>query len=366
MIRDLLRRPDEVMLELGAGGELVVARLRAGLSALVLLLPLAGALTGAAPGETAIGLGAAVFINVMAQAWLLLARSPRAHAWLPWATCTWDVATVTGVLALLATGDRVAGLNSMVVWAFYLVAIAMTALRNDGRITLFATALAMLMYGALAWFLFAGVPQQELVSVDYGTATVANQVERVLLLAIMGLLVLAVVRRMQQLVELSGRDALTGLPNRRWLRQHAIQRFERMGQGRSLSVALVDLDHFRRISEELGSRDADRALRHFVRITGQHLHESERMARLGRDEFALLLECPIGTAWERMEQVRGDLAAQAFHAGRGLDPVRMTASIGLAAWPQDGTDLSSLLGVADRRLAACRHGGGNRVVARDP
>ena len=122
----LLERPDEVMLELGAGGELLVARLRAALSVLVLAMPLLGALSGAEVGETVIGLAAAVFVNIMAQVWLALARSRR-HAWLPYATCSYDISTTTGVLVLLAMGDRAAGVNSMVVWSFYLVGIAMTA-----------------------------------------------------------------------------------------------------------------------------------------------------------------------------------------------------------------------------------------------
>jgi diguanylate cyclase (GGDEF)-like protein len=359
-------RPDEMMLELGAGGELLVARLRAVLSALVLLLPLAGALTGADASETTIGLAAAVLVNLMAQAWLLLARNTRAHAWLPWTTCAWDITTVTGVLALLAVGDRVAGMNSMVVWAFYLIAIAMTALRNDARLTLFSGVLAMLQYGLLVAALFALSTPRQLVSPDYGTATVANQLERILLLGIMSLLMLAIVRRMQRLVERSGRDPLTGLPNRRWLRQHAIRRLEGIAGGGSMTVALLDIDHFRRINEELGRQDADRAMRHLVRIAGERLQETERMARLGRDEFALLLDCPIGTAWERMEQLRGALAAQPFVAGRGVEPMRLRISVGLAAWPHDGTDLAALLGTADRRLEASRHSGGDRVVARDP
>jgi diguanylate cyclase (GGDEF)-like protein len=366
VIRGALSRPDEMMLELGAGGELLVARLRAVLSALVLLLPLAGALTGADASETAIGLAAAVLVNLMAQAWLVLARNTRAHAWLPWTTCAWDVTAVTGVLALLAAGDRVAGMNSLVVWAFYLMAIAMTALRSDGRLTLFAGGLAMLQYAALVAVLFAMSSPQQLVSADYGTATVANQVERVMLLGLMALMMLAVVNRMQRLVELSGRDQLTGLPNRRWLRQHALKRLERLPRGGSMTVALLDIDHFRRINEDLGRQDADRAMRHLVRIAGERLQESERMARLGRDEFALLLDCPIGTAWERMEQLRGELAAQPFIAGRGADPLRLRISVGVAAWPQDGTDLPALLAAADRRLEASRHSGGNRVVARDP
>src|SRR5690606_9041924 len=93
LLRTLLARPDEVMLELGAGGELLVARLRAALSALILLLPLVGAVSGAEVGETVIGLAAAVFVNIMAQVWLALARHRRQYAWLPYATCTYDIST---------------------------------------------------------------------------------------------------------------------------------------------------------------------------------------------------------------------------------------------------------------------------------
>ena len=363
----LLSPQDEVMLELGAGGELLVARLRAALSALLLLLPLAGALSGADVGETVIGLGAAVFVNLMAQVWLVLARNRRRHAWLPYATGAYDVTTTTGVLVLLSLGDRVAGMNSMVVWSFYLIAIAMTALRNDGRLTLFAGGLAMLQYGVLVSVLFAGAHSPEqLVSPDYGTGTVANQLERLLVLLIMTLLTASIVNRMQRLVQMSGRDGLTGLPNRMWLLQHMPHVFENLRDGRSLSVALVDLDRFRLVNDEIGRPDADRALRHAVGILSQGLHEDERLVRLGGEEFVALLHCPLGTAWERMEHLRRALWDEPFHPGRGLDPQRLSFSAGIAGWPQDGDDLSRLLETADRRLQACKQHGGNRVMARDP
>ncbi len=360
-------RQDEAMLELGAGGELLVARLRAALSALILLLPLAGALSGADVGETVIGLGAAVFVNLMAQVWLVLARQRRRHAWLPYATGAYDVTTTTGVLVLLALGDRVAGMNSMVVWSFYLVAIAMTALRNDGRLTLFAGGLAMMQYGVLVAVLFAGAESPEqLMSPDYGTGTIANQLERLLVLLIMTLLTTCIVHRMQRLVQMSGRDHLTGLPNRMWLLQHMPHVFAELRDGGSLSVALVDLDRFRLVNDEIGRPDGDRALRHAVARLSQGLHEGERLVRLGCEEFVALLHCPLGTAWERIEQLRRMLWSEPFHPGRGLDPQRLSFSAGLAAWPQDGDDLSQLLATADRRLQAGKRLGGNRVMARDP
>jgi hypothetical protein len=161
-IRDLaarlLARPDEIMLSLGAGGELLVARLRALLSLLVLAMPLVAALGGAKSSEVLIGLGLGVFINLMAQIWLALARRPLRYGWLPYATGTYDITLTTLVLVLLALGDPVAATNSIVVWCFYLIGIAMTALRNDGRLTLYVTALALAQYALLGTAVFSLAP----------------------------------------------------------------------------------------------------------------------------------------------------------------------------------------------------------------
>ena len=77
LLRTLFARPDEVMLDLGAGGELLVARVRALMSALTLLLPplaLIGNLGAGSTTELMIGLGASIFINIFAQIWLALDR----------------------------------------------------------------------------------------------------------------------------------------------------------------------------------------------------------------------------------------------------------------------------------------------------
>src|SRR5690606_32990705 len=155
VLATLFGRPDEVMLELGAGGELLVAKVRALLSLLVLVLPLAAALGGAATSRTLVGLGAAVFVNVMAQVWLALARNPRRHHWLPYATGAWDITATTGVLAMLSLHEPAAAPDSLVVWCLYLFAIALTALRSDGRLTAFVGGLAPVQYAVLAWGVLA-------------------------------------------------------------------------------------------------------------------------------------------------------------------------------------------------------------------
>lgn len=363
----LLERPDEMMLELGAGGELLVARLRVLLSAVILLLPLANAIGGGSVTETVVGLGAAVFVNISAQVWLALARRKRQHPWLPYATGTYDVTVTTGVLVLLTLGERAAGTNSMVVWVFYLVSIAMTALRNDGRLTLYVCALAALQYGLLVWCVFASAnTPDQLISMDYGTVTLSNQINRVILIVLMGLLTTAIVYRMQRLVELSGNDGLTGLPNRMWLHQqmpHVLDR-QRRGGG-SLTVALLDLDRFRLINEDIGHLGGDRAIRHVATLLEETLDEGERVVRIGGEEFVLLLCCPIGNAWERIERMRRTMATHPFNPGRNADPQPITFSAGLVSWPQDGNELSVLLGNADSRLQQAKREGGNRTIARD-
>jgi diguanylate cyclase (GGDEF)-like protein len=361
----LLSHPDELMLELGAGGELLVARLRALLSAIALLLPLASAATGASASETIIGLGAVVFINVFAQVWLALANRARTYPWLPYATATYDVTTTTGVLVLLALGDPVAGVNSLIVWCFYLISIARTALRNDGRLTLYTGALAIVQYGALAWAILAAHPQP-LSSPDYGIASAGSQVERLVLLAMMTLLTSVIVYRMQRLVELSGYDGLTGLPNRSWLLQRMPRIFDKVRDGGgSLTIARVDLDHFKRVNDDIGHLAGNRALRQVAALMSDALGPGERLVRIGGQEFVALLHCPIGSAWERIDRLRRALAEQVFVGERGTPGPRLTFSAGIATWPQDGNNLSLLLRSADRRLQVGKRDGRNRVIARD-
>src|SRR5688500_17878387 len=107
----LLSRPDEVMLALGASGERLVARLRA-LLAVVLALTL------------------------FAQLWLALARRPRQHPWLPFASSAWDVTATTLVLVALGLGEWPSALNNTVAWCGYPLAIVLAGLRSDGRVAI--------------------------------------------------------------------------------------------------------------------------------------------------------------------------------------------------------------------------------------
>lgn len=366
IVARLLARPDEVMLEHGAGGELLVAKLRVVISVLILALPLIAGLGRADASQVLLGLAGAVAINIVAQVWLALARSHRRHGWLPYATGTWDVTATSGVLLMLAREDPVAALNSPVVWCFYALAIMLTALRNDGRLVLYVGGLAMLQYALIAVILLvlAGEP---LVSIEAGQATVAGQLERLVLLLMVTLLTCIVVYRMQRILELSGRDGLTGLPNRAWLLQRLPRMFDAAREnGHSLTLALLDLDRFKRLNDDFGPRAGDRALRHVAAVLGEMLERNEHLARIGGQEFVIVLRCPIGSAWERLDRTRHLLGETPFLPERSTETVTITFSAGLAAFPQDGANASALLGVADRRLEVAKREGRNRIVALDP
>jgi len=359
--------PDALMLELGAGGELLVAKLRAGLSLALLLLPLVNIVTGEyMPTEGIAGMFGVILAVAASQVLLLLARHQRRFRWLPWLTTSYDVTLTTFVLALLALSSLAASLNSMVVWAFYLVAVCMTALRNDGRLTLYTGALAMLQYAALAAAVFAlAQTPEQLASADYGTARLSNVLQRVLLIAIVTAITAAVVYRMQRLVELSGTDGLTGLPNRTLLVHHFPALLEGAREhGGSLALGLINLDYFRRINDEAGHATGDRALRHAVDVLREGLEAGDLLVRLGGEEFVLLMPLPTGRAWERLEALRRDLATRPFVADADADPLRITFSAGLACWPQDGADLSQMMRRADLRLSRAKLEGRNRVVVR--
>jgi two-component system cell cycle response regulator len=362
----LLSRPDEVMLEVGAGGELLVARLRVVVAAMLLLLPLANAMTGGQVNETLIGLAGAVFVNLSAQVWLALARHKRRFRWLPFASAAYDVSATTLVLVMLALNHLPAGLNSMIVWCGYLLAIALTALRNDGRVTLLVGLLAVAQYALLTFVVFAIASPDQLISSDYGTVSLGGQLQRLVLLAAFTLITAVVVYRMQRLVEMSGTDGLTGLPNRTWL----VHRFPRLLDGArrdgvSLCVALIDLDAFKRINDEIGHQAGDRALLHVVDLVREGLEEGEWFARLGGEEFVLVLRKPLGTAWERVDGLRRTLFARRFVPEQGADPLLLTFSAGVASFPHEASDLSGLLRRADQRLNMAKGSGRNRVLARD-
>ncbi|MDQ3269174.1 MAG: GGDEF domain-containing protein [Pseudomonadota bacterium] len=205
-----------------------------------------------------------------------------------------------------------------------------------------------------------------MISADHGTVTPEAQAGRLLLLASITTVSALLIFRVQRLVEMSGTDGLTRLPNRSWL-LHRVPRLvdEAREECASLTLALIDIDSFRRANDEAGHRTGDRALRHVVATLQDLMEPREWLVRLGGQEFVMIQQQPVGSAWERVEAIRRQVAARPFEPGRGMDAMVLTISAGLASYPHDGDDVSRLLHPADRRLQTAKREGRNRIVARD-
>lgn len=365
--RSLVERPDELMREIGAGGELLLARLRVAANILILSLPLLNHLGGGSRYETLIGLAGAGVAFALSLVWLAMAKRPRQHRCLPFVTGIFDVTLVSLVLTLVARQDPVGALNSQVVFSLYMLAIIVSALKNDGRASLFIGLLALLQYIVMALALIVlNDPAQLSNSPVYGSVILASQLQRAAVLLVTTLITAVIVYRLQRLVMLSGTDSLTGLPNRSYL-VHRVPHLlaDARRDGVTLTVALIDLDHFKRVNDEFGHPVGDRALRHAVGCLREAAGRSEPLIRIGGEEFLLVMHLPIGTAWEKLESLREALARIPFSPGGGNAPLRMTLSAGLAACPQDALDVSGLLRRADLRLREAKRCGRNRVIARD-
>src|SRR5271155_5693138 len=106
------------------------------------------------------------------------------------------------------------------------------------------------------------------------------------MLLVCTLLTAVIVYRMQRLVLLSGTDTLTGLPNRSYLVHRVPQLIEESRKNdASFSLAIIDLDHFKRINDEYGHPVGDRALRHVVVLLRNELAKDEALMRVGGEEF---------------------------------------------------------------------------------
>jgi len=156
-------------------------------------------------------------------------------------------------------------------------------------------------------------------------------------------------------------DHLTGLANRRTLAYEGEQRL-RMArrQGRQLSVAVIDIDHFKHINDRYGHAVGDEALKHVAERAAAACREVDLCSRQGGEEFVVLLDGVAGeAAWQAGERMRRAVESQPFLAERAMLP--MTVSIGLAQLEADDLSLDDLLRRADRALYRAKAAGRNRI-----
>ncbi|QXZ14300.1 diguanylate cyclase [Pseudomonas sp. AO-1] len=155
-------------------------------------------------------------------------------------------------------------------------------------------------------------------------------------------------------------DPLTGLPNRAaWSErlEHEIRQWQQ--HGNTLSLAMLDLDHFKRINDNYGHLAGDKVLKIIATVLRKRLRGADFIARFGGEEFVLLLPATTPAVGAKLlETLRAAIEACPFHF-KG-ERVTITISMGLASFkPGEHSDL--VLKRADQALYRAKNGGRNRV-----
>jgi diguanylate cyclase (GGDEF)-like protein len=175
-------------------------------------------------------------------------------------------------------------------------------------------------------------------------------------------------RERRRLADLSARDPLTGLLNRRSLEERVTNVFSERASAdpavrRPLALVLFDLDHFGRLNKDHGHALGDEVLRQFGELLARQFRSSDVVARYGGEEFVAILDgAGLEEATSRAELVRQALEADAFEVSSG--PLHVTVSAGCAELlaAQVGS-WSDLMAASDVALGMAKRAGRNQVVS---
>lgn len=165
----------------------------------------------------------------------------------------------------------------------------------------------------------------------------------------------------QELDRMLRYDPLTGLYNRRHLDEALVREVRTCLEcGRPLSVALIDLDHFKLINDNFGHPAGDDVLHQVGALVAGRIRQGDTAGRYGGEEFLVILPgTPTRGAWIVLDQIRRTVAGHSFRSCPG-HPV--TFSAGIATCEGEATDAAELVAAADRRLYDAKRAGRNRVA----
>jgi diguanylate cyclase (GGDEF)-like protein len=289
-------------------------------------------------------------------------------------------ALVSGIvdIGVLTFTVHLLGSTATPMASLYFFAGVANALVVHRRVAVALAAIGVVSYDGLVWAEWAGflpfapnVPQLGAMGhPSFGQTALASIFVTsfvVAATAIVGTLVHAVQRREEllvrantQLEDLSQRDPLTNLYNRRHLFARLEAELARVRRGHPLAVLMIDLDGFKRVNDAQGHLHGDVLLKEIATALAKTTREVDVAGRYGGDEFVLVLPDtdvePAKTAAERVIQCVREVGQRIG----GGPPV--TASVGLAVATRDD-NVAAVLRRADENAYRAKQGGGDRVVA---
>lgn len=225
---------------------------------------------------------------------------------------------------------------------------------------LFTANMALYLYFDFNWV----PPAPVLLELDQDTVHMIRQLfpttSLVTVLLLMSMVEIVAARGERKLEQLSVTDPLTGLPNRRYFESACKLEAAQNERGNGhLSLAILDIDHFKRVNDSYGHDVGDEVLVHIADLLRRSTRAGNVIARVGGEEFALLMpNTKAQEALEGAERIRANIEASPYN--RKGKPLPLTISIGIAELAR-GATFEHAFKLADEALYAAKHKGRNRV-----
>lgn len=164
--------------------------------------------------------------------------------------------------------------------------------------------------------------------------------------------------------ELSVRDELTELYNRRHFQEVLPLEIKRAHRfGKPLTLLMIDIDFFKSFNDRYGHLAGDEILKKFVHVVSSHIREVDFMARFGGEEFVIILpNTPKEDGVLVADKIRQFVGGYSFIDGSARPEDRLTISIGLACYPDDGPTIEDLVDAADTALYEAKREGRNQII----
>ena len=320
---------------------------------LLLALVLVYLLAGASPGEGSIALNMALFFFAAFILGLHYVQFYKEESRPKLMFETW-VMIVFITWVVLYSGNIQSPLLNL-----YLLPIIASALIFGKLVTAIEVAAII---GCLMFFAYDPA-SKPLLSLRYWGEILAMSTPMILVAYITTMLSADIRYAVDKIKQVSDTDELTGLYNMRAFSAMLQRSFKQaVRYGHPLSVVMIDSDNLKQVNDAHGHEAGNRLLQHLVRCIREQLRGSDVMARFGGDEFILLLpETNNKGALEMSERIRKSVELSRFSVREG--DTNVTASLGVASYPEDGGNLDVILEKADKAMYRAKQKGRNRVVS---
>ncbi len=365
----LFSPPDEVLVEIAAGGEKFAAYTRLFFIIFIWLVALLFTLLigESRPEFMAVTIGATLML-CMACYYVYSVKSDQRRTVSHFLVSLADISLISITLFSMAYMNKPElAINSMVVWEGYLIFILASCLYFDVRVCIACTLTAMLQYALILWWCLSrfDFPVTNPEAIAFTGYVPYIQFSRFVLMLIAAIIAIGIILRSRSLLSLSGTDTLTGLSNRRVFEVYFEQEISRSKRhNRIFSLAYFDLDHFKAFNSKWGHDVGDQVLKAMANAIRKRKRTEDILARWGGEEFvAIFPNTSKAEAVTLVERLSNYLKSGQLNVSN--KNLRITFSAGIAEFNCDGEEAVTLLQVADNRMRLAKAGGRDKIVIHD-